>query len=266
MSKVLLESEGAVVKLTLNDPHTLNAIGPAMAEEIRAAVMQVADPANGYRCLVLTGAGRGFCSGGSLAWMDDNRQARAADQVVDHGISLGTHHHFVLKQLKDLPFPVITAVNGPAAGLGFSYALAGDLIVAARSAFFVASFAGIGVTPDGGLSWMLPRMIGWARAKELLLLATRLSADRALEWGMINRVFDDPVFMEQTLALAHEVANGPTVALGLGRRLAWESWAHGYEQHLDQEERLQALAFDTQDAVEGGKSMLEKRKPHFIGR
>lgn len=265
MDKVLIEATDSIIKLTLNEPESLNAIGEQMANELRAAVRLAADPAQKFRCLVLTGAGRGFCSGGSVSFMDERRQSADDRGDIEDRITLGTHHHYILKKLKALPYPVITAVNGPAAGLGFSYALAGDMIVAARSAFFVAAFRNIGVSPDGGLSWMLPRIIGWARARELMLIGNRLPAESALQWGLVNRIYDDDSFMDETMKLAHELANGPTVALAQIRRLAWESWDHTYEQHLDQEERLQPITFATADAVGGGRAMLEKRQPRFSG-
>lgn len=264
--KVLIDVDGAVVRLTFNDPGTLNAMGAEMVGEIRDALEYVSDRENGFRCLVLTGAGMGFNSGGSVAWMDSARNEADAGQKRDHGIRLGTHHHYYLKRLRDLPIPIITAVNGPAAGLGFSYALIGDMVVAARSAFFLSAFRRIGVSPDGGLSWMLPRIIGWARAKELMIMGNRLPAETALEWGLVNRVFDDETFMEETMKLAHELASGPTVALGITRRLFWEGWTRSYEEQLDQEERLQPLTFATADAIEGGRAMLEKRAAKFEGR
>lgn len=261
MSKVDVEVADAVITITLNDPDTLNALGPAMAGELREAVRFAADPAQGLRCMVLTGAGRAFCSGGSLGMMTAEEGGREQTERI----SLGTHHHYVMKLLRDLPYPVITAVNGPAAGLGFAYALAGDLVVAAQSAFFLAAFRNVGVSSDGGLSWTLPKIVGWARAKELLLLGHRLGADQALEWGLVNRVFDDAAFPEQAMKLARELAGGPTVALGKLRRLAWESWEFGYAQQLDEEERLQLACFATADAREGAHATLEKRRPDFKG-
>lgn len=261
MQTVQVEIEGAVLKLTLNDPARLNAMGEVMAGEFREAVRMAADPAQNFRCLVITGAGRAFCSGGSVAMMAGNEQRAEPDERI----SLGTHHHYVMKLLKNLPYPIVTAVNGPAAGLGFSYALAGDMIVAAKSAFFLAAFRNIGVSPDGGLSWTLPKLIGFARARELLLMGNRLSADQALEWGLINRVYGDDDFMENTMQLAHELARGPTAALGTIRQLVWQSWDTSFEQHLENEERLQLETFGTADAREGAEAMLEKRKAEFTG-
>ncbi|MYM64237.1 enoyl-CoA hydratase-related protein [Pseudomaricurvus sp. HS19] len=261
METVQLETAGSVLKLTLNDPASLNAMGPAMAREMRDAVRFASDPQKNFRCLVITGAGRAFCSGGNLGMMGGNSQATESDPV-----SLSTHHHHVIKLLKNLPYPIITAINGPAAGLGFSYALTGDLIVAAKSAYFLAAFRNVGVSTDGGLSWTLPKYIGWARAKELLLMGNRLSATQALEWGLINRVFDDDSFMAETMALAQEIAAGPTVALGTIRQLTWEGWDSSLEQHLDREEQVQLKTFTTNDAREGAMSLMEKRKAEFSGK
>lgn len=262
MRYIQLDTTDSIVRITMDDPDTLNAMGEIMARELREAVRFAADPKQGFRCLVLTGAGRGFCSGGSAGLM---ARDTGSEEVTDR-ISLGTHHHYVMKLLKQMPYPVITAVNGPAAGLGFSYALAGDLIVAARSAYFLAAFRNVGVSPDGGLSWTLPKLIGWARAKELMLMGSRLPAEQALEWGLINRVYDDETFTEDTMRLAQKVAGGPTVALGRIRQLAWEGWDLSFEQHLDEEERLQLQTFATEDAREGVHALLEKRDANFQGR
>ena len=149
--------------------------------------------------------------------------------------------------------------------MGFSFALCGDMVVAAKSAFFLSAFRRIGVSPDGGLSWMLPRMIGWARAKELMILGNRLPAEQALDWGLINRVYPDQDFQAETLKLAQELANGPTVALGITRQLFWDAWENSHGQQLDLEESLQPTTFATADAAEGGRAMLEKREARFLG-
>lgn len=266
MNHVQIETIDHILKITLNDPATLNAMGATMAGEFREAIRFASDPAQNFRCLVITGAGRGFCSGGSVGMMTGGRdEGTAQPQQSGERISLSTHHHYVMKLLKVLPYPIITAVNGPAAGLGFSYALAGDMIVAAKSAFFLAAFRNVGVSTDGGLSWTLPKIIGWARAKELMLLGNRVSADQALQWGLVNRVFDDAGFMDQVMALAQELAEGPTIALGTIRQLAWESWELGFAEHLDQEEQRQLTTFATTDAREGAMAMMARRKPEFNG-
>ena len=266
MAKILIDTHQAVFKITLNDPDTLNAMGAQMATEFRDAIESLARNENNYRCLLITGAGRGFCSGGNVAWIDENQENSRSGETANHGITLGTHHHHALKLLKNLPIPIVTAVNGPAAGIGFSYAMAGDMIVAARSAFFVASYRNIGISPDGGMSWMLPRLIGVARAKELLLMGNRLPAEKALEWGLVNRVFDDETFQGDAMELAQELAEGPTVALGQIRKLAWQALDNSFENHLDLEEEILPTTFATEDSVEGPKAMLEKRKAEFKGR
>ncbi|WP_317930431.1 enoyl-CoA hydratase-related protein [Halioxenophilus sp. WMMB6] len=260
MAAVEITTEDSILILTLNDPASLNAMGAEMANEFREAVRFASEQAEQFRCLLITGTGRAFCSGGNVGMMGGGQPQAQAERV-----SLGTHHHYVMKLLKALPYPIVTAVNGPAAGLGFSYALCGDLVVAAQSAFFLAAFRNIGVSPDGGLSWMLPKIVGWARAKELLLMGNRLSAEQALEWGLINRVFSDDSFRAESLALARQLAQGPTLALGTMRQLAWEGWDQGYERHLDCEEQRQLQTFATADAREGAMSMLEKRVPSFTG-
>ncbi len=261
MKTVQIDEHDSVLKITLNDPKTLNALSETLSQELREAIRFAADPAHKFRCLVLTGAGRAFCSGGNVGMMTGEEREKPADPIT-----LGTHHHYILKLLKGLHYPIITAVNGAAAGLGFSYALTGDLIVASKSAFFLTAFNKLGVSPDGGLSWTLPKLIGWARAKELLLMGDRLPAEKALEWGLINRVFDDEHFIEQTMQLAQELANGPTVALGKIRQLAWESWDQSFEQQLDTEEKAQPRTFATADAREGAMAMLEKRRAEFKGQ
>ncbi len=259
MDPVLVDEGDDILTLTLNEPDTLNAMSATLAQAFLEAVEFAADPAQSFRCLVITGAGRGFCSGGNVGMM-------RGDGDGGGGIRLATHHHRVMQLLRDLPYPIVTAVNGPAAGLGFSYALAGDLIVAARSAFFLAAFRNVGVTPDGGLTWTLPRIVGWARAKELLLLGNRLGAEQALEWGLVSRVIDDEHFADAVRELALQVAAGPTKALGGIRSLLAESWENGFDAQLQAEEALQLEAFTTADAREGAIAMLEKRKPRFEGR
>jgi len=260
MPAVNLEIIGSVVKITLDDPGTLNALNANMTRELREAVRYAAEPEHNFRCLLLTGAGRAFCSGGSLGLIGGTEQQDKQDPI-----RLGTHHHYVMRLLKNLPYPIVTAINGPAAGLGFSYALTGDLIVAAKSAFFLAAFSNLGVSTDGGLGWTLPKIIGWARAKELLLMGNRLPADTALEWGLINRVFDDASFQADALQLAQDLANGPTQALAAIRQMAWESWDLSYEQLLDYEEKVQRGTFNSSDAREGAMSVIEKRPANFTG-
>ena len=258
-NKVALDfagDSGNVAVLKFNHPEVLNAVGADMLEGLHAALGEVQDSNNGARCLLLTGAGRGFCAGANLA--DPKRGAGA-------GGTLRSGYHPLLLALRDLDMPIVTAVNGAAAGVGMSFALLGDLVCASKSGFFLQAFARIGLVPDGGATFMLPRLVGWGRAMELSLLAERLSAEKAERWGLVNRVYDDnDALMEGAMALASQLANGPK-SLAMIRRLYWETWHNAYEQQLDMEARLQAEAGRTRDHAEGVKAFLEKRDAKFSG-
>src|ERR1700730_17170083 len=178
-----LEIDGTVGILTLNHPEVMNAVGPEMIGGLMNAISEAQSRKHGLRCLVITGAGRGFCAGANL------QPGSAAD--ADAATLLETLFHPVLRRLRDLPFPLVTVVNGAAAGVGMSFALMGDLVLSARSAYFLQAFRRIGLVPAGGSTWILPRLLGKARAMELSLLGERLPAETALNWGLINRVYDD---------------------------------------------------------------------------
>src|SRR6202034_2612864 len=210
-----LEIDGQVGILKLNQPEVMNAVSPEMVGGLMKALDEVDRRHGEVRCLIITGEGRGFCAGANL-------QPTSGDRV-DAGMLLETVFHPFLRRLRELPVPLITAVNGAAAGVGMSFALMGDLVLCARSASFLQAFRRIGLVPDGGSTWLLPRLIGKARASELSLLGERLPAEKALEWGLVNRVHDDAALMDETMKLAHELANGPTIALTLIRKLYWES-------------------------------------------
>ena len=256
-NKVVLDFEAEVAVLKFNHPEVMNAIGADMLDGLNAALREVQDPNNGARCLLLTGVGRGFCAGANLA--DRNRGSGA-------GASLRTAYHPLLLALRDLDMPIVTAVNGAAAGVGMSFALFGDIVCAARNAFFLQAFARIGLVPDGGATFMLPRMIGWGRAMELSLLAERLPAEQAESWGLVNRVYDDAdALMAGALEIAAKLAAGPK-SLALIRRLYWSTWHNAYEQQLDLEARLQAEAGRSADHAEGVKAFFEKRDAKFVGK
>src|SRR6266851_6275073 len=206
-AKIKLEVEGPVGILTLNHPEVMNAISPEMLGGLMQAIEHIEDRKNGVRCLMITGTGRGFSAGANLQPRSDAAAANDAGQILE------THYHPLLRRLRDLPIPLLTAVNGVAAGVGMSVALMGDLVLCARSAYFLQAFRRIGLVPDGGSTWLLPRLIGRARAIELSLLGERLPADKALEWGLVNRVFDDAELMAKAMEFARELAGGPTVAL-----------------------------------------------------
>jgi 2-(1,2-epoxy-1,2-dihydrophenyl)acetyl-CoA isomerase len=230
-----------------------------MLEGLLAALDAVEDPAHGLRCLLVTGEGRAFSAGANLG--GDGPSTRTGDV----GAVLETHYHPVFRRLRDLQMPIVTAVNGVAAGVGMSLALMGDMVVAARSAYFLQAFRRIGLVPDGGVTWLLPRLIGTARARELSLLGERLPAERALEWGLINRVHDDTELLSAARTLATELAAGPTRALALMRRLYWASPDNTYEQQLDLERCAQREAGRTRDSHEGVRAFLEKREAKFRG-
>ncbi len=257
--RIRLDLEGGVATLTLAHPEVLNAISPEMLGGLLDALDAVEDPAHEVRCLLMTGEGRGFSAGANLAGGGPSARGR------DPGSLLETHYHPVFRRLRDLRMPLVSAVNGVAAGVGMSLALMGDMVLAARSAYFLQAFRRIGLVPDGGATWLLPRLIGTARAKELSLLGERLPAEQALDWGLINRVYPDEDLIREARTLAAELAAGPTRSLAGIRRLYWASADNTYEQQLDLERSLQREAGRTQDAREGVQAFLEKRKPVFRG-
>jgi 2-(1,2-epoxy-1,2-dihydrophenyl)acetyl-CoA isomerase len=261
--KVKLDVADQVAVLTLNDPTALNAVSLPMLEDIAAALDALEAPDAGARCLILTGEGRGFCAGANLGG-GISREPGSRDS--DAGDVLERWYHPILKRMRDLPFPMITAVNGVAAGVGMSFALMGDMILAARSSYFLQAFRRIGLVPDGGSTYLLPRLVGLARAKELSLMAEKLPAEKALEWGLINRVHDDDALMGEARKLADELAAGPTVALGLIRKLYWNSPLNTYDAQLDLERQSQKIAGRTEDFAEGVKAFFEKRPARFQGR
>jgi 2-(1,2-epoxy-1,2-dihydrophenyl)acetyl-CoA isomerase len=261
--RIRLETTGDVAVMTLNDPSVLNAFGQKLREDMTDAMDQVeSGPA---RCLVITGAGRAFCSGANLNDPDRAPRDRAAEARGEAKSDLESWYNPMFMRLRALPIPVVTAINGMAAGAGMSLALTGDIRIAARSASFLQAFARIGLVPDCGSSWILPRLIGVARAMELSMLAERLPAETALAWGMINRVEEDEVLMAKAMEMARGLAAGPR-SIGLIRRMYWESMENGYSQQLDLEAKLQSQAGLTKDYEEGVAAFREKRPARFIGQ
>jgi 2-(1,2-epoxy-1,2-dihydrophenyl)acetyl-CoA isomerase len=257
-----LEIDSLVATIKMDHQEVLNAVSVDMLGGLSEALDVIEDKKDQVRCVVLTGAGRAFCTGANLQGRNDqNNQIRRSA-----GSTLETAFHPYLRRLRNLHCPLITSVNGPAAGAGMSFALMGDIILAARSAYFLQAFRRIGLVPDCGSTWLLPRLVGKARAVELSLLGERLPAEKALEWGLINRVFDDAELAAETKKLAIELANGPTVALSMIRTLYWESEHNSYEEQLDLEVQMQKRAGAAEDFREGVSAFLEKRPAKFKGR
>ena len=249
--------------LTLNNPSVLNAISLDMVDELKHALGQVIIPENKVRCLLITGAGRGFCSGANLK---SRKLSLSGDDARSTGLSLDTTYNPIFLTLRSLKIPVITAVKGPAAGIGMTLALMGDLVLAGKSAYFLQAFRNVGLIPDGGATWLLPRLIGMARAMELSLLAQRLPAEKALEWGLINRVVEDDDLLPEAIALGQNLASGPTVSLGLIRQAYWQSADNTHAEQLHLEANLQQICGASEDALEGRMAFLEKRKTNFQGK
>ncbi|MGI9325981.1 MAG: enoyl-CoA hydratase/isomerase [Pseudomonadales bacterium] len=259
MERVSLEVDEGIAVLKFNHPEVLNAIGGQMLSDLTDAYYEIRDPANGARCLLITGEGRAFCAGANL--QDEGRGQRKGGA----GDGLRSGYHPLLVGLRDLDIPIVTAVNGAAAGVGMSFAALGDIVCAAEQAYFLQAFAKIGLIPDGGATFMLPRLVGWGRAMELSLLAERLPAKKAQEWGLVNRVYaDNDALMDGALELARRLANGPK-SLGLIRRAYWNTWHNSFEQQLELEAQLQNQAGATQDFKEGVQAFLEKRDAQFKG-
>ena len=255
---VLLTVEVQIALITLNAPEVLNALSTEMVRQLSVAVSR-AQRDETVRCLLINAAGRGFCAGANL-------QARGQDgEATPPGTALETHYAPLMNNLKNLPFPVVTAVNGPAAGVGMSLALSGDIVVAADSAYFLQAFAKIGLIPDGGATWYLPRLIGWGRAMELSMLAERLPASEALDWGLINRVVPEAELQTEARAMARRLATGPK-SLGLIRKAYWASWENDFNKQMQLEADLQTEAHASADNREGVAAFLEKRAPQFTGR
>ncbi|MEQ8859414.1 MAG: enoyl-CoA hydratase/isomerase [Pseudomonadales bacterium] len=259
MQRMSLAFDGKVAVLKFNHPEVMNAVGAEMLADFAEAVHEIRNPANGARCLLLTGEGRGFCAGANL--QDDARSERRGGA----GDGLRSGYHPLLFTLRDLDMPMVTAVNGAAAGVGMSFAVMGDIVCASRNAFFLQAFARIGLIPDGGSTFMLPRLIGWGRAMELSLLAERLPAEQAFEWGLVNRLYDDhDALMTGAMGIARKLADGPR-SLALIRKAYWNTWQNSFEQQLDLEAQLQNQAGSSRDFGEGVTAFLEKREARFTG-
>jgi 2-(1,2-epoxy-1,2-dihydrophenyl)acetyl-CoA isomerase len=257
MPGVTRERDDSVGVLTLDEPETLNAMTPDLLGDLATAIGEINDDPR-VRALVLTGAGRGFCSGQNLK----------AAQILGDDIAAGVMRYYwpAFRAMRECRVPIVVAVNGVAAGGGFSLAMAGDMIVAARSARFIQVFSRIALVPDLGSTWLLPRLVGRQRALELMMTNEPLTADQAREWGLVREVFDDTALRDGALILARKLANGPTRALVTTRRLIDESEHASYADQFRREIETQAEIRRSADAVEGRNAFLEKRAAVFTGR
>ncbi|MET4442296.1 2-(1,2-epoxy-1,2-dihydrophenyl)acetyl-CoA isomerase [Bradyrhizobium sp. GM2.2] len=257
---VTLDLDGSVAILKLDHQEVMNAVAVDMLGGLSEALDTIEEKKDEVRCVVLTGAGRAFCTGANLQGRNSQSKKTKA------GLTLETGFHPFLRRIRNLHCPIVTAVNGPAAGAGMSFALLGDMILCARSSYFLQAFRRIGLVPDCGSTWLLPRLIGKARSIELSLMGERLPAEKALEWGLVNRVYDDGVLMEEAMRLARDLASGPTIALSLIRKLYWDSPENSFEDQLNLEFQCQLRAGDTDDFREGVGAFLEKRPAQFKGK
>ncbi|MCF8708992.1 enoyl-CoA hydratase-related protein [Rhizorhapis sp. SPR117] len=245
----------SVGTITLNRPDRLNALNPAMMGEIVDAVATM--PSRGARAILLNAAGRGFCSGTDL---------QGEGLPEDVGAILEEYYHPGLEQIMAAPLPMVAAVHGATAGIGCSLALVADFVVAARSAYFLQAFVNIGLVPDGGATWMLPRLVGRARAIEMMMLGEKVPAEQAAQWGMIHKTVDDDVLMDKAMELASRLAKGPTHALGLIRNGVSQAMDNTFSQTLAMERQHQREAGYSADFKAGVQAFLAKRAPIFEGK
>jgi 2-(1,2-epoxy-1,2-dihydrophenyl)acetyl-CoA isomerase len=258
--KILLARDNGLATITLNAPDRLNAVSRKMIAEIKQCWEELATDTS-VRAVLLTGAGRGFCAGADLA--DPDREASA---TADSGAALDKFFNPVIRAMRSIPKPVVSAVNGVAAGVGMSFALASDIAIAGKSASFLQAFARIGLLPDGGSTWFLPRLVGDQRARALAMLAPQISAEQAKQWGLIWDVVDDGVLMQTATEIARKLAEGPTLALARIKDALNQSTGNDLSQQLDVERDAQRQLGRSDDFKEGVAAFLAKRQAQFKGK
>jgi len=252
---ILIERDGAVVTLRLNAPAAMNAMTPQMAQDLRHALEAESATA---RAIVLAGSERAFSAGANL-----NAAMPADPSGFDVGLTLEQDYNPLMRTMRDLPVPLISAVRGAAAGVGASIALACDIIVAGKSAYFLEAFARIGLIPDGGATWLLTRAVGRVRAMEMMLLAEKIPAPQAFDWGLVTRLTEDDAVEESALAIARKLAAGPRHSHALIRKAAWQAADNDFATSLETERQLQKQAGESPDFAEGLAAFREKRPADF---
>jgi len=261
---ILIERNAAVLRIRLNRPSVLNAMTNTLMLELHAALTLAGDDAS-VRAVLLSGEGRGFCAGADLAESGFASPGAADAASAAVGDKLRRIFNPVIEAMRSLPKPIVTAVNGVAAGAGMSLALAGDIIVCGESASFLQAFARIGLIPDAGSTWFLPRLVGEAKARALVMLAERISAEEAERIGLVYKVVPDAELEPFCVRTAHALASMPTAAYALAKQALHLSLQTGLSEQLEREAQLQSQAAATEDCREGIRAFLEKRAPVFRG-
>jgi 2-(1,2-epoxy-1,2-dihydrophenyl)acetyl-CoA isomerase len=256
MSSILFEIKDSIGFITLNRPEKLNAFNREMALLLQQKLDEC--KSNEVRCVYITGSGKGFCAGQDLAEV-------AGPNTQGFNVILAEHYNPVVMKISELEKPVVAAVNGVAAGAGANLALCCDIVVAGRSASFIEAFSKIGLIPDTGGTFFLPRLIGWQKASAVMMLADKITAEEAERWGMIYKYFEDDSFADESLKLAKKLALMPTQALALTKQALKWSATHSLLEQLQNEDKLQQKATQTKDFKEGLNAFLQKRNPDFKG-
>lgn len=257
---ILVDQTEAVCTITLNRPDKLNSFNREMHLELVQA-LDVIEADDQTRVLVITGTGRAFCCGQDL-----NERSFDSETEIDLGDALGKFYNPLVQRIRDMPIPVIMAINGVAAGAGANFGLSGDIVLAARSAKFIQAFSRIGLIPDAGGTYILAQKLGEMRAKALAMLAVPLEAEKAEQWGLVWEVYDDKIFMNEVMKLAKTMSKQATQALALTKQAIHSVSTNSYAEQLELERTLQALAGKTEDYREGVAAFLEKRDAVFKGK
>lgn len=258
---IKLEKNSGVANLTLNRPDRLNSFNVQMHEELQSALDEISTDGE-TRCLMITGAGRGFCAGQDL----NDRAVTAEGQAPDLGMSVEKFYNPLIRRITNLKMPVICALNGVAAGAGASLAMACDIVIAARSASFILSFAKVGLVPDSGSSWHFTRALGLPRAKALAMLGNKLKAEQAEQWGLIYQVVDDEILIQEVNKLTSYLATQPTEALANIKELVHTSFDYSLNEQLERERKAMQHLGRSHDYKEGVAAFIEKREPSFKGK